>query len=316
MNFSFLTDSWPLLAEAGNLAERNLFHDPNTSLIKLRMFGEILAKYLIAYEKLKEPEDGRPVSRLNLLAAKNVIPEKLLPLFHSIRKTGNKATHEAFGTVDVATNHLHFAHRIACWFQQTYGEGDFVAPDYIPPKIIITEVEKLKAINEELTTHSAQLEADLLQLQTTLADIQAQEVPKEKQNARKKASKSFVTKMKLSEAETRQLIDEQLCTAGWQAGTQKLRYSKGTRPIKGRNMAIAEWPTASGPADYALFAGLELVGVVEAKKKEKDVVADLLQAKRYARDLEIKNGEEFVGGPWNEYRVPFLFATNGRPYLS
>jgi type I restriction enzyme R subunit len=30
-------------------------------------------------------------------------------------------------------------------------------------------------------------------------------------------------------------------------------------------MAIAEWPTATGPADYALFVGTTLVGVVEAK---------------------------------------------------
>ena len=30
-------------------------------------------------------------------------------------------------------------------------------------------------------------------------------------------------------------------------------------------MAIAEWPTANGPADYALFVGTVLVGVVEAK---------------------------------------------------
>jgi type I restriction enzyme R subunit len=43
MNFSFLADKWPLLAEMGDLAEKNLYHDPNTSLIKLRMFGETIA---------------------------------------------------------------------------------------------------------------------------------------------------------------------------------------------------------------------------------------------------------------------------------
>jgi type I restriction enzyme R subunit len=315
MNFSFLADTWPLLAEAGNLAERNLFQDPNTSLIKLRMFGEILAKYLLAYEKLKEPNDGRSVTRLNILAAKTIIPDRLLPLFHSIRKTGNKATHESFGTIDVATNHLHFAYRIACWFRQTYGEGTFTAPAYVQPEMGISEVEELKASNEELKSHSAQLEANLLKLQATLTDIQAREVPKEIKNARRKASKSFAKKMKLSEAETRQLIDEQLSSAGWQADTQYLRYAKGARPKKGANMAIAEWPTSSGPADYALFVGMDLVGVIEAKKKDKDVVADLMQAKRYAKDLVKKAGEEFVGGPWNEYKVPFLFATNGRPYL-
>ena len=66
MNFSFLAEHWPLLAEVGDLAEKNLYHDPNTSLIKLRMFGEILAKYLLAYENINDPEDGKPISRLNI----------------------------------------------------------------------------------------------------------------------------------------------------------------------------------------------------------------------------------------------------------
>jgi type I restriction enzyme R subunit len=42
-------------------------------------------------------------------------------------------------------------------------------------------------------------------------------------------------------------------------------------------------------------------------------VADL-QAERYARGFSFKTGEP-AGGPWEAFRVPFLFATNGRPYL-
>lgn len=45
-----------------------------------------------------------------------------------------------------------------------------------------------------------------------------------------------------SEAETRYIIDEQLRQVGWEADTENLRYSKGTRPTKEPNMAIAEWP--------------------------------------------------------------------------
>ncbi len=44
--------------------------------------------------------------------------------------------------------------------------------------------------------------------------------------------------------------------AGWEADSQELRYSKGARPQKNRHLAIAEWPTSSGPADYVLFVGL------------------------------------------------------------
>ncbi|MNQ82635.1 Type-1 restriction enzyme EcoKI specificity protein [compost metagenome] len=73
---------------------------------------------------------------------------------------------------------------------------------------------------------------------------------------------------------TRAIIDQQLRAAGWEVDTQELRYGKGARP-KGRNLAIAEWPTASGPADYALFAGLTLVGVVEAKRQNRNVMSVL-----------------------------------------
>ncbi len=60
------------------------------------------------------------------------------------------------------------------------------------------------------------------------------------------------------EAETRRHIDLQLRQAGWQADSEALRYGRGARPQKGRNLAIAEWPTATGPADYVLFRGRDL----------------------------------------------------------
>jgi type I restriction enzyme, R subunit len=90
------------------------------------------------------------------------------------------------------------------------------------------------------------------------------------------------TKIDLDEAATRSLIDQQLRDAGWEADTRTLRYGEGSRPIKGRNVAIAEWPTASGPADYALFTGLTLVGFIEAKRKKKNVSAAIDQAERYS----------------------------------
>ena len=94
-----------------------------------------------------------------------------------------------------------------------------------------------------------------------------------------------------------------------------MRHAAGTRPRKNHNLAIAEWPTASGPADYALFVGEELIGVVEAKRKRKNVAAAVEQAERYARGLHWANGGKPVGGPWGEFRAPFAFSANGRGYF-
>lgn len=123
------------------------------------------------------------------------------------------------------------------------------------------------------------------------------------------------TRIDLDEASTRALIDQQLRDAGWEADTKTLRHGEGARPAKGRNLAIAEWPTANGPADYALFNGLTLVGVVEAKRRRKNVSAAIDQAERYSTGFAASDNFGFAGGPWSDHKVPFVFAANGRSYL-
>lgn len=69
--------------------------------------------------------------------------------------------------------------------------------------------------------------------------------------------------------------------------------------------AVEEYPTANGPADYALFVKGKLLGIIEAKRVGLGPQNVLEQAKRYARGT-------FSGpGNWNGYRVPFLYSTNG-----
>jgi type I restriction enzyme R subunit len=107
---------------------------------------------------------------------------------------------------------------------------------------------------------------------------------------------------------------------GWEADTLNLRYSKGTRPQKGRKLAIAEWPTDStvgdgGYADYALFVGHQLAGFVEAKRHFTDIPSVLdYQCKDYAQHIKSEHSTYLIG-KWGKYQVPFLFATNGRRHL-
>ena len=56
----------------------------------------------------------------------------------------------------------------------------------------------------------------------------------------KNISALAISKAKLTEAQTRAIIDQQLKKVGWEADTENLRYSKGTRPQKGKKNAIAE----------------------------------------------------------------------------
>ena len=72
--------------------------------------------------------------------------------------------------------------------------------------------------------------------------------------------------------------------------------------------AIEEYPTANGPADYALVVDGQLLGVVEAKKVTLGPQNVLTQAERYSRGIE-RAPLDFDG-----YRAPFLYSTNGEVF--
>jgi type I restriction enzyme R subunit len=86
---------------------------------------------------------------------------------------------------------------------------------------------------------------------------------------------------------------------------QIVRYREGMDCTRLEAHAVEEYPTANGFADYALFVGGKLLGVVEAKKVTVSPQNVLEQAKRYSRDVA-----QGVGN-WDGFRIPFLYATNG-----
>jgi type I restriction enzyme R subunit len=105
-----------------------------------------------------------------------------------------------------------------------------------------------------------------------------------------------------SEARTRKSrIDVALRDAGW----EMLPFDAALNLASLAHHAIEEYATANGPADYALVANGDLIGVVEAKKLSLGPQNVLVQASRYAQG--VTTGQYNFRG----YRVPFLFSTNG-----
>ena len=129
------------------------------------------------------------------------------------------------------------------------------------------------------------------------------------------AAQQAATRLDLDERDTRRLIDAQLREAGWEVDSETMRWESGTRPQKGRNVAIAEVPTADGRADYVLYCDLTPVATVEAKRRAINVAGAVRQAERYSRGYRASVSDGSPGGPWDDFKVPFVFATNGRPYL-
>lgn len=105
-----------------------------------------------------------------------------------------------------------------------------------------------------------------------------------------------------SEWQTRKRrIDTRLRSLGWKIAPHK----QGMDTSKLDAVALEEYPTANGPADYALFVRGQFLGIIEAKKVTVNPQNVLEQAKRYA--LGATDGP----GNWDGYRVPFLYASNG-----
>jgi type I restriction enzyme R subunit len=169
--------------------------------------------------------------------------------------------------------------------------------------------------------YATETESALRAAERTLAETQAKAVaaPVQQLEALAQRAAQSADRVEIDETTTRVLIDEQLRAAGWEADSVTVRHAAGARPEPARAMAIAEWPAGSGRVDYALFVDGRCVGVVEAKRQVKDVPGHIGQAKRYAREIILSPDEALPGSPWanglDSLHVPFVFVTNGRPYV-
>lgn len=354
-NFSVLSQHDEQLLRLGMLAEKYFADDPNTCLLKLRQLTESLTQLLAARTGLYVSPEETQYELLRRLQDSGVLPREVHQMFGEIRRAGNAASHALSGDHRTALTALKLAWQLGLWFHRTFKDAGYQSGPFIPPQPPQDESEELRAellrLGQALAAHRASHEQVADQLSATEARLRAARdeaafwegmaaetesakaalekrlteqqgiaaaQPKTKFLEWVSAANSAAGAVQLDEADTRKLIDQQLRQAGWEADSVALKYGKGARPEKNRNRAIAEWPTASGPADYVLFAGLTPVAVVEAKRRNIDVSAALQQAKRYSRNFSPSAGITLPAENWGgegAYRVPFAFSSNGRPFL-
>lgn len=310
-NFEFLNKYWPVLAQLGANAENYLYSDPNACIYKLGMFAERLVREILVFEHIDEPQtENTHANRIRSLKKAGLLPQEIDNTLYLLRKTRNSAVHTGADSVDDAKMLLSMTYNLAVWFMETYGDWKYIADDFAMPEEV--HQADLKSVIEDQEKKIVELSKKLAEVTTAVSGTTQQE--------RVKRSQAVSSMMEWNEAQTRCLIDEQLRKAGWEADTVNLRYSKGTRPVKGRNIVISEWPTNSafsknGYADYAFFIGEKLVALMDAKKVSEDVASTIdVQVKDYAKHIKEEHARYTIG-LWDEYQVPFLFASNGRAFL-
>lgn len=311
--FSFLRTQFPGLEKTGEFAERYLYSDSNSCLFKLGLLCEDIVNKMFDFDNIAMPYQMKDtlVNKIRLLENEEYITEDLARIMHRLRLGGNEARHEGTDSLQKAKLLLPQAYSLCEWFMQVYGDYSYQHQEYHLP------TEQAEAAFVETAKDKAE-EARLRKQDNEKAQ-KAVPLP---QQERSKTNLQAANRRPKTEAETRCLIDEQLRQVGWEADSTALRYSKGCRPAKGRNLAIAEWPTDKVPgneekgyADYALFVGEKLVGIIEAKKWDTDISSVIsYQCKDYARAVR-KCDAEYLLGQWQDFKVPFVFAANGRPYV-
>ncbi|MED1621371.1 type I restriction-modification system endonuclease [Bacillus pseudomycoides] len=312
-NFSFFNGEWEVLAKLGESAERNVYVDPNTTISKLRLLSETIAKAVLASDNIKEFYDTNQIDRLNTMQREGLAEPEILDIFHLLRKKGNRASHDgSYGIADEAKQLLALAYQLSIWFMEVYVDWEFSAPKFVEP----TKEADSSALQEQIKQLQAEIDKKEKTLEKQLEVISEREVEKEVRIQRKEKSRNHLRKHQLTEAQTRTLIDDKLRAAGWEVDTDTINFKKHkTMPEKNRNKAIAEWKIGNQYADYALFIGEQLVGLVEAKAKHRDIPAALeSQAKNYARNVIQIEGIQLLP-PSGEYKVPFIYASNGRQFL-
>ena len=305
-NFQTTEEEYRQYAKLATSAESLIYSDPKSSVAVFGNFAEQLTREIMHLEGFGD-WNLKQIDRINELKYRGDYPPIVTKYLDDIRHIRNLADHDHQFIVSKkqALEVDKKAYIIWNYFLEVYSQDE--VKEYKTPvdqaNIFQLQQEQIEQLKKELE--------EARKAQTPV------EVSKELQVKRHKISVQFAKKHQLTEAETRQLIDRQLQQAGWEADSENLNNWKyKTAPQKGHNMAIAEWVLPNGQrADYALFKGLEFYGIVEAKKWDQDIAGQMAQPKEYSREVPFRSDYLLVDNDMGEYKVPFIYTANGRPYL-
>ncbi|MBM7703544.1 sigma factor-like helix-turn-helix DNA-binding protein [Metabacillus iocasae] len=150
--FLFLQEADEELASVGRSVDEHIFHDPHATLMKGRLFGEILAKLVFQQENIDEYYPMKHVERIHKLDRDGLIDHKIKERFNWLRVNGNKAAHEAdYGTIEQSLTAHRFVYDLAVWYVESYGSLEFRAPMYEIPKPAKGHSVNQDELNELLT---------------------------------------------------------------------------------------------------------------------------------------------------------------------
>ena len=307
INFEFLRDTYPELADLAGFAENYAQTDQTSCLVKLRTFAEFLVKAVFSRNHIATDVRSNFNDLLNDPSFKRITPPVVQDKLHLIRIKGNHAAHGSLHqlTAEETIEMLIEANGLARWLLVSTGQvaiGTLPKWQDLPVSSTESKAElkrQKKAALQKLADQEALMQKLLDDLEEARSQAEAQQKTKEETRALLNEAQQAANALDFSEEETRfKLIDEQLIAAGWNVGTRGQSNSE-----VGQEIEVLHQPTATGTGyiDYVLYDedGTALA-VVEAKKTAESADKGKQQARYYADGLEKMTGHR-----------PVIFYTNG-----
>lgn len=305
LNFEQLRPYWPDLASLGGHAEKYAFDDPQSALIKLRCFAELMVGIVYREFRLPSQPTDKFVDRLQAAVFTAAVDKSILDKFHAIRKVGNSAAHDGKFAKGDSLWLLKEAHILSYWLLlSTQPRDQVVVQPFVSPAH-----QQEKPNPKKAEEHQARLEQALAELEAAKAAEEAAvrenaklkiQLTEAEQQKFEHASTLAKNSLELNEAETRRrMIDTELYSRGWDID---LVNGKNTAEVT-REEKVDGQPTASGfgYCDYVLWDDNgKPLAVIEAKRTRENVEKGRQQAILYADALEKKFGQR-----------PVVFYTNG-----
>jgi GTPase Era involved in 16S rRNA processing len=133
-NFAFLEPHDASLFETATLAEQHFHGDPAATLVRLRMFAELLCQRLGDRHSLRNLNSLELCARMEKLEKRGFLQRPQLDAAHRIRKSGNEAAHGRPVDQQRALARLRDAHTLSLWYvRAVLGRQDVIPGRFQPP---------------------------------------------------------------------------------------------------------------------------------------------------------------------------------------
>ncbi len=301
LNFEMLRSQWPELAELACMAERYVHSDPESCLVKLRNYTELMVRWLYRQERLPEGIKANLYDLMNADVFTSMMPEAIIMKMDALRIHGNRAAHG--GRIKAKDTYwlLKEAYLLGIWLYVRYAHGNVDdCPKFtLPPLTQSSGRADEKRLEDAIRAQDESRERELALQRALQQEQEKAEHLTQRLNEARARNQHVADILSIDEAETRRrLIDSRLLAADWNVGEELKNTDQVTQehPVK-------EQPTATGDgyADYVLWdEAHKPLAVVEAKKTSVNAEQGRIQARLYADWLE------------KEYdQRPIIFYTNG-----